>query len=253
MIKSSDQLLFSENGELLLGKLPQFRFFDRIFMVVLSDSHMVLVRIIRGNGRISRTFVGTEDLTKTRLILLYLSETHLRDRLFVKDFVHNYRISEKAILIHDSFHDTVSDTRFVTKRLSSLLSEAMVYNNAFSSDQRTFFYPSGKGYKLNMELVSQLLSPIQLLILNPVLPIKGKPQLVDSTKLIQGIKDSADISELITFTDNPLSPLGRKGEIIRDKQDVSRLLKVYEEEKAALELAYSLRPARLASPSQYDA
>ncbi|MEM6534893.1 MAG: AMP-binding protein, partial [Pseudomonadota bacterium] len=42
--------------------------------------------------------------------------------------------------------------------VGKLMSDMEVYNNAFSSDQRTFFYPSGKGYKLNMELVSQLLS-----------------------------------------------------------------------------------------------
>ena len=187
------------------------------------------------------------------MILLYLSETQLRDRLFIKDFVHNYRVSGKAILIHDSFHDTVSDTRFVTKRLSSLLSEAMVYNNAFSSDQRTFFHPVADGYQLNMELVSHLLSPIQLLILNPVMRIKDKPTLVDPLKLVQAVRVSTEVSELITFTDNPLSPLGRKGEVLSKEEDVKRLLGVYEEEKASIELAYTLRPARLASPSQYDA
>ncbi|MEM6343224.1 MAG: hypothetical protein AAF927_05070 [Bacteroidota bacterium] len=186
--------------------------------------------------------------------LLYLTEVNLRDRLFVRDMIHNFKLAEKAILIHDTFGGTVSDTRFVTKRLSALMSETMIYNNAFSGDQRNFFSRNEAGLlQLNVSLVEKLLSPLQVLILGPVIAEEGKAVLADPIEMVQLVRNELEISETIVFTANPMSPLGAKQLTIDTSEDVTEWLKSYEEEKASLELAHELRPARIASPMTYSA
>lgn len=184
--------------------------------------------------------------------LLYLSEANLRDRLFVKDLVHNFKLEEKAILIHDTFGQTVKDTRFVTKRLSALFSETMVYNNAFSADQRNFFTQSTDGLmELNVPLIEKLLPPIQLLLIGPVMKIEGSPQLADPIAMLQAARHTLDISETILFVDNPMSPLGAKNLVLDSEEELQKYLGIYEEEKTALELAFRLRPAKLSSPTKF--
>lgn len=186
--------------------------------------------------------------------LLYLTEVNLRDHLFVKDLIHNFKLEEKAILIHDTFGGTVSDTRFVTKRISSLMSETMIYNNAFSGDQRNFFSRNEAGLlQLNVSLVEKLLRPLQVLILGPIIKEENEAVLANPVELVQLVRNELEISETIVFTDNPLSPLGAKRLTIDTSEDVEQWLKSYEEEKASLELAHQLRPARIASPTTYSA
>lgn len=184
--------------------------------------------------------------------LLYLTEANLRDRLFVKDLVANYKLTEKALLIHDTFGGTVKDTRFVTKRLSALLSEFMVFNNAFSADQRNFFTQSSEGFmELNLDLIHKIIQPIQLLLIGPVIKVNGTAQLADPIAMVQAARQALDISETIVFTANPMSPLGAKNAVIDQSEDVEKWLASYEEERASLELAHLLRPARLSSPMNY--
>jgi hypothetical protein len=184
--------------------------------------------------------------------LLYLTEANLRDRLFVKDLVANYKLTEKALLIHDTFGGTVKDTRFVTKRLSALLSEFMVFNNAFSADQRNFFTQSSGGLmELNLDLIHKIIQPIQLLLIGPVIKVNGTAQLADPIAMVQAARNALDISETIVFTSNPMSPLGAKNAVIDKSEDVEKWLASYEEERASLELAHRLRPARLSSPMNY--
>jgi hypothetical protein len=183
--------------------------------------------------------------------LLYLSESNLRDRLFIKDLVHNFGFAEKAILIHDSFGGTVKDTRFVTKRISALLSESMIYNNAFSADQRNLVHREAGRMRVDTGLIHRLFPPIQLLILGPVIRGETGPELADPLEMLEATRNAFDIEEVILFTANPMSPLAGKREIVRDEADRERLLSVYEEEAAAIELAHRFRPAWIASPQNY--
>ena len=183
--------------------------------------------------------------------LLYLTENNLRDRLFIQDLVNNYKLDEKAVLIHDTFGESVKDTRFVTKRLSALFSEAMVYNSAFSADQRDFIKKENGQVGVNTELISQTLYPIQLLIIGPVLKIDGKIALGDPFEMLQATRVALEIEEITLFTENPLSPLGRKKPGIDGTEELERLLKIYDEEANVINIAYSLRPARIASPQDY--
>ena len=184
--------------------------------------------------------------------LIYLSEANLRDRLFIKDFVHNFEIKDKALLVHEAFGPKVSDSRFVTKRISALLSECMVYNNAFSAHQRNLYTHTSEGLVLNKDEVLRLLPPIQLLIIGPIGDLGSGPQLIDPMQMAQVARHTLEIADILTFTDNPLSPLAGKREFIASEEDVRRLSKVYEEETSSLQRAFSLKPAYLCSPTNYS-
>lgn len=185
--------------------------------------------------------------------LIYLSEANLRDRLFVRDLVFNYKTQEKALLLHASFGGTVSDTRFVTKRLSALYSEAMVYNNAFPAGQRNFFQHTAEGQlKVDTERIQGLLQTIQMLIISPIMPdASGNDELVDPLQLLQAARYAFGVEEVLVFPDNPMSPLASKKPLINEAAEVERLRAVYEEESSSLERALQLRPARLVSPQNY--
>lgn len=185
--------------------------------------------------------------------LIYLTEANLKDRLFIKDLVHNYKFSldENVVMAHAPFGGTVRDTRFVTKRISTLLSETLVYNNAFNVEQRGLVKPVAGGLAVNVGLIEQLVAPIHLVILGPVAAGADGPELIDPLALVEALRHQLSVDEVIVFTSNPLSPLGRKNTLIEQRQQVEELAQVYDEEKEALELAYRLRPARLASPVTY--
>ncbi|MEM7656468.1 MAG: hypothetical protein AAF399_10100 [Bacteroidota bacterium] len=184
--------------------------------------------------------------------LIYLSEANLRDRLFIKDFVFNYKSQEKALVFHAPFGGTVRDTRFVTKRISSLLSEAMVYNNAFSADQRNFFSfaPNGE-LQINREAIEKLLWPIQQLLFGPVMTKEGEAQLVNPLELLQLARHTFEVEEVTLFPDNPMSPLGSARPLIDSEAERDRLIGIYEEESPSLNLAHQLRPARVCLPANY--
>jgi hypothetical protein len=177
--------------------------------------------------------------------LLFLSEANLRDRLFVQNFVFNLKLDEKAIIILDSFGGTVKDTRFVTRRISSLLSEAMVYNNAFTADQRGFFFRENDVLKGNWPLIDELMVPIQAMVFGPVLKGPEGPQLADPLDILAAVRGHYEISETFVFVTNPMSPLGAKRAMVESEADIVPLLAVYEEEKASIDLALKLSPARL--------
>lgn len=184
--------------------------------------------------------------------LLYLTETNLNDRLLIRDLVHNVKFKEKAILVHDAYKGNLTDTRFVNKRISALMSEAMVYNNAFCGEQRSFFKQEGDEILPNKKLIEQLFPPIQLLILGPTLKKEEKITLTDPLELVASLRKAYEIEEVILFPKNPLSPMVSKVKAIRNEEDRDKLLAIYGEEKEALELAFDLRPSLLASPANYS-
>lgn len=184
--------------------------------------------------------------------LIYLSQENLNDRLFIKDFVHNFKLSGNTLLIHEPFNKSVKDSRFVTKRLSALLSETMVYNNAFSADQRNFFYYEDDQLRANISLMEELFQTVQLLILSPVVRRKDNLELLAPTDMIQTMRKQTEVDIVLTFTDNPLSPLASKGPVIEKEEDVEHWKKLYDEEQAALLRAFDLRPAKIVSPTNYS-
>lgn len=189
------------------------------------------------------------NLNRDSVKLIYLSEANLRDRLLIRDLVFNYKIEEKALVVHSSFNGTLRDTRFVTKRLSSLFSEAMVYNNAFSGDQRKFCFRDEEGkLKIDVSRVQKLIAPIQMIILGPLIENNGEVELFDAEEMIQPIRSDFDISEVLLFPGNPLSPLGGKSKMIENEEEYKALRGVFEEEEEVLSRALRHKPARIVVP-----
>lgn len=186
--------------------------------------------------------------------LIYLTHANLADNLFIKDLVHNfkYELDTKVLMLHAPFGEALRDTRFVTKRLSTLFSETMTYNNAFMANQRGFFVPTEAGdYHVNVKLIDQLLRPINLLIVGPIVDGPAGEELADPLALFGAARRSLPIDEVIVFPSNPMSPLGRKKPLVESQEQVKELVGVYEEEADAIRLAHRLRPAVLASPVNY--
>lgn len=185
--------------------------------------------------------------------LIYLSQSNLKDRLSIQNFVFNFKLKDKAILIHDSFGGTVKDTRFVTKRISSLLSEAMVYNNAFSADQRDIFYLENGALKIKQGFIEKLIPNVQLIVIGPVIKNEqGEAVIANAEAMIDVARKTFQPDELLVFVDNPMSPLGNKRALIETEADIAPFLQIYEEEKPAMERALRLAPARLVAPGNYS-
>ncbi|MEM6263070.1 MAG: hypothetical protein AAGI38_11225 [Bacteroidota bacterium] len=184
--------------------------------------------------------------------LLFLSEANLRERMFVQDFVHNFAFKqEKSILVLDAFGGTVRDTRFVTKRLSSLLSEVMVYNNAFMAGQRGLFVQETGKWQVRTDLISSLLKYIQVLLIGPVVGEGATASLISPIELVQAVRDNFEVDEILLFPKHAKSPLAAQKTWVKSTEDLKQLMNVYEEEADVLHLAAQLSPSRLVSPVNY--
>ncbi|MEZ4686248.1 MAG: hypothetical protein R3B47_09325 [Bacteroidia bacterium] len=182
--------------------------------------------------------------------LHFLTESNLRDRLFVQQYVHAFKPGSKVLIVVDQFGGTLRDSRFVTKRLSTLMSEQMVYNNAFTGEQRDMCRLDENGLlSLRKGFIAELISPLQALLIGSVASSATGPQLIAGSRLAEALRAAFDIEKLMVFPGNPLSPLSMKQREISTQADIADLLVSYEEEKEALELALRLAPAILSGPN----
>ncbi len=181
--------------------------------------------------------------------LVFISEANLRDRMFVRDLVHNFKL-QRSITVHAPVAD-VRQTRMTTKRLSSLMSDALTYNRAFSGDQRGLVTWDGQYLHIDRPRIEALLDHVQTLVLGPIAKGATEATLIDPIELLLALRAAFDVEEVITFSDNPLSPLVSKRPLISTKEDVDHWMTAYEEEKGALARALALRPARLSSPANF--
>lgn len=186
--------------------------------------------------------------------LLYISQENLKNQNFIKLLVSNFKPEDTAILLHESFGDKAGDTRFVTKRISSLLSDNYIPNNAFSGDQRGILSvgPDGKSPRLRTAFLNKMMQGLPVLVLNCLTQGDVEPSEAEPLEVARLIRSEFPVKETVVFTQNPLSPLGTKGETITTQADLDRLLALYEEEKGSLELAMKLAPARIASPTNFS-
>lgn len=202
--------------------------------------------IILSNQFLSSTCI---QLTHSYVQLIFLSEANITDRMFVRDFVHNFKF-QQSITVHAPAEDLLK-TRMLTKRISSLLSDTVTYNRAFSGDQRGLVKEIDGKLSIEKSKVDPLLEHVQTLIIGPIALKDGSPDFLDPIALILHLRELYNVEEIITFSDNPLSPLVAKKPLITSQEEVNKWLIAYEEEKEALSRALQLRPARLSSPVNY--
>lgn len=169
--------------------------------------------------------------------------------MFVRDFVHNFKF-QRSITIHEPMEDQLK-TKMMTKRISSLLSDAMTYNRAFTGDQRGLVTETAQGVDIRKEQLEPLLDHVQTLIIGPLMKQESGVVIADPMKMILYLRELYQVEEIVCFSDNPLSPLVTKKPVISSQEQVDQYLIAYEEERAALDRALSLRPAKLCSPVNF--
>lgn len=181
--------------------------------------------------------------------LLFLSVDNLNDQNFMKDFAFSYRRGSRSIIVHDHYPDKLEDTRFVSKRISALLSEQMHHNNAFSGDQREILSEGAEGLVLRTQFIRFLQRSVPIFILNPIVSSAEGPKAGDINTVIDLLRNEFEFKEVVFFPKNRKSPLASGRELVESPEDYNRLLQVYEEEKNILDRALDHAPVRLASPN----
>ncbi len=184
--------------------------------------------------------------------LFYFTSDNLRNSFFIKEFVSAYyKVEGKAILVHAPFN-SMHDTRFVTKRISSLLSDVLVVNNAISGDQKRILSLEGKENILvrKGELQRQL-KMVDLLVMNTIAADDKEPIWINSLRLVQKLQEVFQVETPMLFTKNSKSPLAQEYVRINQAKDIESLLAVYEEERIALEHAAALAPSIIGSPNLF--
>ena len=184
--------------------------------------------------------------------LLYLSNANLNERLFIQNLVNNYKWKTPTILLHDTFGGTVRDTLMVSKRLSALFSECMVHNNVFAASQREMIAQKEGKLFVAKNKIEGLLGMIPFLILSPILKVEGEEKLGNPLEMLMALREIFEIEEVSFFTANAMSPLGNKRKCVMTEEEMTELLKIYEEESEVISLAYHFRPARICSGRNYS-
>lgn len=179
---------------------------------------------------------------------LYLREENLKEKLFIQDLVHNFPSDEPVLVLHAHFGEKAEDTRFVTKRISALLSEQMIYNQAFSGDQRGLLSAENGLVNVREALVHELFSMARVLLLNPIADSPNGPEELDPLLVANVLQAAFSPVETILFPRNSKSPLAASKERVTGRADYERLLSLYEEEAAVLEAAERLAPVTLSGP-----
>jgi hypothetical protein len=182
--------------------------------------------------------------------IFFLSADNLKSGPFIKDLVYNFKDVGKSIILHDHFGN-VNDTRFVTKRISALLSEEMILNNAFSGDQRGILTQTAAQITIRKELLDQAHQTIDAILLNPLGLIDGQLGLMDAKSVIAALRSQYAIESIHLFPKNSRSPLVAQARHLRQAQEIADLLMAYEEEASILSLAQNLLPVLLAAPGNF--
>lgn len=183
--------------------------------------------------------------------IFYFSEENLKNTFFIKEFVSAFREKpQKGILLHGSFGSLV-DTRFVTKRLSAVMSELMIVNNAFSGDQRNLLALDNGSLEFRVDLVKSLLETVDLVILNTIVSGQNGPESGNAHEIVALLRQQLPIEELILFARNSKSPMVQSKITVDPDTDLSSLLNLYDEEQFVLETAQALAPASIASPANF--
>lgn len=184
--------------------------------------------------------------------IIFLSTENLRNTMFIKDLVWNLKGSGKCILVHDHF-GSISDTRFVTKRLSSLFSEELIPTVAFSGDQKRLLQQAeGDIFSLQLPTVFELFETVDLVILNAIGIGPGEEaQQFPASIWVNALRQYEEVEGVYVFSKNARSPLVAQPRMIHSEEDVASLREAYPEESIAMDLAVQFAPCLLAAPSNF--
>ena len=184
------------------------------------------------------------------MYLVYLSEENLSNTNFIKELVYNFKLSGPSLILHEAF-GSEQDTRFVTKRLSSLLSESMVFNTALSGDQRDLLCKSGDLVQLRAGLIHKMLKMAPVFVMNCLAKEGEETVMADPLQVLSVARNEMKLKDVFMFPRNSRSPLVKEKVQIAGQSDTERLLSLYEEESKVLNRAQLMAPVTLASPLNF--
>lgn len=185
------------------------------------------------------------------MYLVYLSAENLSNTNFIKELVYNYKLNGPSLLLHESF-GSLQDTRFVTKRISALLSESLVVNTALSGDKRDLLRQEGDLLHLRKELILKMQAMGPVFVMNTLAQGADGPFAADPMQVLSLIREEMQPSEVFMFTRNSRSPLVKDKISFGGQEDYDRFIGLYEEEEGALSRARIAAPVTLASPSNFS-
>jgi len=169
----------------------------------------------------------------------------------MRELVHGFKPGSKTLIVHGHFGPSLTDTRFVSKRISSLISETMVVANAVSGDFRGIVTMNSDGLDIRGDLIQDLMKHLHVLVLSPAGLVNGSPGEVPVPELIGKLIAAMKPDESVMFPGNSLSPISASRPLISGPEDHHRLTELYEEEKQVLDLALGFAPVVIASASNF--
>ncbi len=181
--------------------------------------------------------------------VLYLSGKNIRDDIFLRDLSASFSWNRPVLIIHDAVLSDDTAVRFQTKRISGHLSEALVANVPVSGDQRGFIQKIESRFQVREDLLRQWFQMAPVVVTNTLI---NTGERISAGQLLGDLKQQLLISEIVLFPDNPLSPLGVKGESILHIDRIKELDELYPEEENILKLAASLLPVRIRTAKEYS-
>ena len=181
--------------------------------------------------------------------LHYLSQANLGNPEFIREWLQHLPKEKPIIVLHAPFGEELRDTRFVTRRLSSLLSEANVRNTAFAAYQHKLFTQSHHGVEVSEKQILRLMQYAPILIIGPLMQYTENVEIISGVSLLKAIHKVFARADTLVFCANPRSALARAPQYILPSTGISGLLAAYEEESDTLRLAQKLAPAWICSPA----
>lgn len=174
-----------------------------------------------------------------------MQEHSAQDDFFLKNLAESLvNIKEKILLIHQPINKNKVETWFYTKRISAKLSESLVGNLPFSAEHKNLFFYNN-GLISNKNLFYKNFQNLNVLVINPAFHDK----ILEIPLMIHSLKAIFEVSNVIVFTSNILSPLGASEPVLLETHDkISYYQNIYPEEAKTFDLAQSLLPVFIANP-----
>jgi acetylglutamate kinase len=158
-----------------------------------------------------------------------------------------------VLLVHDTVADTPEVSFFVSKRVSSLLSEEMVTNTAVAGYQRGLVR-LGHPHSIRQDLLAQLWQNVQVVVLSTTaLGADGQNVTLKPEALLGLARHWLEPGQVFLLTHNPQTALVLQPQDITTPERANELLGLFPEEAEVLSLARTLRPVCLLAPNQLGA
>ena len=178
--------------------------------------------------------------------ILFISEHAIRKRGFVQAFfVQAAKLTGKTLLLHETGVDDPAVNWYVSKKISSGLSEQMIPNNALPVGQTQHLKLEGESAILDSARIERQLQNVYMLVINPVALQKGEETVLGTPTWLPAIRRAYPKARIQLFPDNPDSAIGMNKPTIDKPEDIQTLLEAFPEEQRILELAASIAPAQI--------